>query len=96
MLFFLIFKGYSSNQACVFRSFYERPAELRSMVFKKVSIVALTTTSTVDTITFIIENLCMYDTKMRVATPERSNLTYLVHSIESREPLLFLSSIIKI
>ena len=65
------------------------------MVFKKVSIVALTATATVDTIDFITENLCMYDTKMFVATPEQSNLRYSVNTIESREPSLFLASIIK-
>ena len=38
----------------------------------------------------------MYDTKMFVATPERSNMRYSVHTIESRELLLFLVSIIEI
>ena len=52
---------------------------MRSLVFKKVPIVALTAIATVDTINFIIERLCMYDTKM----------------FESREPLLFLASIIE-
>ena len=68
---------------------------MRSLVFKKVPIVALTATATVDTIDFIIENLCMYDTKVFVATPERSILRYSVNTIESREPLLFLASIIE-
>ena len=65
------------------------------MVFKKVSIVALTATATVDAIDFIIENLCMYETKTFVATPERSNVRYSAHTIESREPLLFLASTIE-
>ena len=65
------------------------------MVFKKVSIVALTATATVDTIDFIIENLCMYDTKMFVAILERTNLRYSVNTIESRDPLLFLASVIE-
>ena len=68
---------------------------MRSLVFKKVPVVALTATATLDTINFIIENLCMYDTKMFVATPERSNVRYFVHTIESRELLLFLVSIIE-
>ena len=37
----------------------------------------------------------MYDTKMFVATPDQSNLRYSVNTIESREPLLFLASIIE-
>ena len=37
----------------------------------------------------------MYDAKMFVATPERSNLRYSVNTIESRDPLLFLASIIE-
>ena len=69
---------------------------MRSLVFKKVPVVALTATATLDAINFIIENLCMYDTKMFVATPERSNMRYSVHTIESRELLLFLVSIIEI
>ena len=68
---------------------------MRLLVFQKVPIVALAATATVDTIDFIIENLCMYDTKMFVATPERSNLRYSVNTIESREPSLFLASIIE-
>ena len=86
-MFFLILRGSSSNQAHVFRSFCERLAELRSL--------ALTATATAGTINVIIENLCMYDTKIFVATPERSNLRYSVNTIESREPLLFLASIIE-
>ena len=68
---------------------------MTSLVFKKVPIVACTVTATVDAIDFIVENLCMYDTKMFVAKLERSNLRYPVNSIESSEPLLFLASIIE-
>ena len=43
---------------------------MRSLVFKKAPIVALTATATVDTINFIIEKMCRYDKKMFVETPE--------------------------
>ena len=65
------------------------------MVFKKVPIVALTATAIVDTINFIIEDLCMYNTTMFVATPERSNVRYSADTIKSRKPLLVLASIIE-
>ena len=44
----------------------------------KVPAVALTATATSDTMQFINENLCMYNTKMFIATPERTNIKYTV------------------
>ena len=68
-------------------------AELLSLMSHKVPVVALTATTTSDTMQFIIENLCMYNTKMYIATPERTNIKYTVINIASRDPFTLLCPI---
>ena len=62
---------------------------------RKVPVVALTATATSDTMQFIIENLCMYNTKMFIATPERTNIKYTVINIASRDPFDLLYPIVQ-
>ena len=94
-LIFIFHRGSSSNQTQIFSPCYGRLAELRSLMSQKVPAVALTATATSDTMQFINENLCMYNTKMFIATPERTNIKYTVINIASRDPFDLLYSIVQ-
>ena len=61
----------------------------------KVPFVALTATATNDTMQFIIENLCMYNTKIFIATPKKTNIKYAVINIASRDPFDLLYPIVQ-
>ena len=92
---FIFHRGSSSNQTQIFRSCYGRLAELCALMSRKVLIVALTATATSDTMQFIIENLCMYNLKIFIATPERTNIKYTVINIASRDPFDLLYPIVQ-
>ena len=70
-------------------------AELRSLMSHKVPVVALTATATSDTMQFIIEILCMYNTKMFIVTPERTNIKQTVINIASRDAFDLLYPIVR-
>ena len=60
-----------------------------------VPVVAKTATATSDTMQFIIGNVCMYNTKMFIATPERTNIKYTVINSASRDPFDLLYPIVQ-
>ena len=85
-LYFLNFRGSSSNQAEAFRSHYSKLSELRSLTYNQVPVVALTATATVESKDYIIQSLGMFQPEIFRTTPERNNIRYSVVNISTRDP----------
>lgn len=93
-MIFFTFRGSSSDQANIFRSFYGRLSELRSLVFNRIPVVSLTATSTSETTDFIIDNLSLVNPKILSSAPERSNIRYSVTKLTT-DPSVILKPLIE-
>ncbi|XP_065642535.1 uncharacterized protein LOC136074158 [Hydra vulgaris] len=78
--------GSSSTQSDAFRSHYIRLSELRSLVPKRIPVLALTTTATKSTADFIIDNHCMHNLVIISSTPERRNIKYSLIHTDTKDP----------
>ena len=66
-----------------YRPCYGKLGELRSLIGKNIPVIAMTATGTLDTKDIILKDLCMQNCCEVVLNPDKTNITYWVHSLEN-------------
>ena len=80
----LFFRGCHSKESKAFRSSYGNIAEVRSLLTKRVPLLALTATATKATFEHIITNLSMESPTVYSQTPDKRNICYTNISVPTK------------